>query len=176
MGSDDTDSAYDSTLGGLLDNYKSPLVGIFGDENASGGGEEPGGDQPGGDTPAPEGTILGTFDGSPSNSMFTVGGNYGDGKITYNGTSLKKGVKLDSKGSITFTPAKNYNMTLVLATAKSGRDVKVNGETTTVSGTENTEGAYYELQPIAITAGTQYVLTKGSAESIVMVVKLEPIE
>jgi pectate lyase len=176
VGSDDTDSAYDSTLGGLLDNYKSPLVGIFGDENASGGGEEPGGDQPGGDTPAPEGTILGTFDGSPSNSMFTVGGNYGDGKITYNGTSLKKGVKLDSKGSITFTPAKNYNMTLVLATAKSGRDVKVNGETTTVSGTENTEGAYYELQPIAITAGTQYVLTKGSAESIVMVVKLEPIE
>ncbi len=176
VGSDDTDSAYDSTLGGLLDNYKSPLVGIFGDENASGGGEEPGGDQPGGDTPAPEGTILGTFDGSPSNSMFTVGGNYGDGKITYNGTSLKKGVKLDSKGSITFTPAKNYNMTLVLATAKSGRDVKVNGETTTVSGTENTESAYYELQPIAITAGTQYVLTKGSAESIVMVIKLEPIE
>ena len=67
-------------------------------------------------------------------------------------------------------------MTLILATAKSGRDVKLNGEKTTVSGTENTEGKYYELQPISITAGTQYVLTKGSAESIVMLIKLEPKE
>jgi hypothetical protein len=108
--------------------------------------------------------------------MFTVGGNYGDGKITYEGTYLKKGVKFDSKGSITFTPTKNYNMTLVLATVKSGRDVKVNDVTTTVSGTENTEGAYYELQPIAITKDTQYTLTKGSGEAIVMVIKLEPTE
>ena len=172
----------DATLGGLLDNYKSSLVGIFGDENASsgeqgtGGGEEPGGEEPGGDNPAPEGTILATFDGSPSNSMFTVGGDYGDGKITYAGTYYKKGVKLDSKGSVTFTPAKDYNMTIVLATAKTGRDVKVNGTVTTVSGTVNEAGAYYEMQPIAITAGTQYALTKGSAESIVMVIKLDPIE
>jgi hypothetical protein len=108
--------------------------------------------------------------------MFTVGGSYGDGKITYNGTYLKKGVKLDSKGSITFTPAKKYNMTLVLATAKTGRDVNLNGVKTDVSGTENTEGAYYELQPIELTPGTVYTLTKGSAESIVMVIKLEPIE
>ena len=106
--------------------------------------------------------------------MFTVGGNYGDGKITYEGTSYKKGVKLDSKGSITFTPTKDYNMTIVLATAKPGRNVKINGEITSVSGTENTEGAYYELEPIAITAGTQYVITKGSAESIVMLIKLVP--
>jgi hypothetical protein len=44
-----------------------------------------------------------------------------------------------------------------------------------VSGTENSEGKYYELQPIAITKGTQYVLTKGSKESIVMLIKLEPV-
>ena len=50
-----------------------------------------------------------------------------------------------------------------------------NNETTTVSGTENPEGKYYELQPIAIAKGTQYVLTKGSKESIVMLIKLEPI-
>lgn len=108
--------------------------------------------------------------------MFTVGGSYGDGKITYNGTYYKTGVKLDSKGSITFTPQKNYNMTLVLATAKNGRDVKLNGTATTVSGTENAEGKYYQLAPIAITAGTQYQLTKGSAESIVMLIILEPVE
>ena len=168
VGNDDTDSAYDTALGSKLDSYKSSLVGFFGEENGSGSG---GGDEPGGDT---EGTILASFNSSPSHSMFTVGGNYGDGKITYEGTSYKKGVKLDSKGSITFTPTKDYNMTIVLATAKPGRNVKINGEITSVSGTENTEGAYYELEPIAITAGTQYVITKGSAESIVMLIKLVP--
>jgi hypothetical protein len=113
--------------------------------------------------------------------MFTVGGSYGDGKITYNGKDYKKGVKLDSKGSITFTPSQNVNMTLVLATAKSGRDVKLQAgdaeaAKTTVGGTENAEGAYYQMEPIALTAGTKYVLTKGSAESIVMLVILAPAE
>ena len=181
VGNDTSDSAYDATLGGLLDNYKSALVGIFGDENASGvgdngggdngGGDNGGGDNGGGDT---EGVILATFDGAPSHSMFTVGGSYGDGKITYGGTYYKKGVKLNSSGSITFTPTKDYSMVLVLATAKDGRDVKINGEKTTVSGTTNTEGAYYEMEPIAITAGTEYVITKGSGESIVMIIKLTP--
>ena len=181
VGNDTSDSAYDATLGGLLDNYKSALVGIFGDENASGGGDNGGGDNGGGDNGGgdngggdTEGVILATFDGAPSHSMFTVGGSYGDGKITYNGTYYKKGIKLDSKGSITFTPTKDYSMVLVLATAKNGRDVKINGEKTTVSGTTNTEGAYYEMEPIAITAGTEYVITKGSGESIVMIIKLTP--
>ena len=179
VGNDDTDSAYDTTLGGLLDQYQSALVGIFGDENAESseqGGEEQGGEEQGGDTPTPEGTILASFDEKPSSDMFTVGGSYGDGKITYDGVYYKKGVKMDSKGSITFTPAKNYNMTIVMGTAKSGKDVKLNGTTTTVTGTENTEGKYYELQPIAITAGTKYVITKGSAEGLVMLIKLEPTE
>ena len=174
VGNDDTDSAYDTVLGGLLDNYKSQLVGIFGDENTQ--QDEQGGNEQGGETPTPEGTIVASFDGQPSNSMFTVGGNYGDGKATYNGVYYKKGVKLDSKGSITFTPAKNYHMTIVMGTAKNGRDVKLNGTVTTVSGTENTEGAYYELQPIDITAGTQYAITKGTAESLVMLILLEPAE
>ena len=126
-------------------------------------------------TPEPEGVILASFNGSPSVSMFTVGGNYGDGNATYNGVAYKKGVKLDSKGSITFTPQKNYNMTLIMGTAKSGRDVKLNDVKTTVSGTVNTDGAYYELEPIAITAGTKYVITKGSAEGLVMLIKLEPV-
>ena len=181
VGNDTSDSAYDATLGGLLDNYKSALVGIFGDENASGGGDNGGGDNGGGDNGGgdngggdTEGVILATFDGAPSHSMFTVGGSYGDGKITYGGTYYKKGVKLNSSGSITFTPTKDYSMVLVLATAKDGRDVKINGEKTTVSGTTNTEGAYYEMEPIAITAGTEYVITKGSGESIVMIIKLTP--
>lgn len=168
---DDTSDAINDALKAAVMGYHTTLIGIMGEEEETSGG----GEQGGGDEPAPEGIILASFDGSPSSSIFTVGGSYGDGKITYNSIGYKKGVKLDSKGSITFTPAKNYLMTLVLATAKDGRDVKINNETTTVSGTENSEGKYYELQPIAITKGTQYVLTKGSKESIVMLIKLEPV-
>ena len=177
VGLDDDDSAYDTVLGGLLDKYKTTLIGFFGEDNEQGGEEPTPG--PGGDDPEPQpqdGVILATFDGSASNTMFTVGGSYGDGKITYDGVYYKKGVKLDSKGSITFTPQKDYNMTLVFATAKSGRDVMINNAVTTVSGTENTEGAYYELAPIAITAGTEYKISKGSAESILMIIKLTPKE
>ena len=35
VGNDDTDSAYDTTLGSMLDNYQSSLVGFFGDETTS---------------------------------------------------------------------------------------------------------------------------------------------
>ena len=181
VGLDDEDSAYDSVLGGLLDNYKSTLVGFFGEESGQGG--EQGGDDPNPNPnpepdPTPDGIILASFDGSVSNNMFTLSSTtaYGDGKITYDGVYYKKGVKLDSKGAITFTPAKDYQMTLIMATAKSGRDVKINDSLTTVSGTENTEGKYCELQPIAIKKGTEYVIKKGSAESLVMLIKLVPAE
>ena len=185
VGNDDTDSAYDTTLGSLLDGYKSAFVGFYegnGNEGGQGGQGEGGGEGgqgeggEGGETPVPEGTILCSFDGAPSVSMFTAANNYGDGKITYNGVYYKKGEKMDSKGSISFTPTKNYNMTIVLGTAKSGTDVKINGTVTTVSGTENTAGKYYELQPIAVTANTQYTITKGSAEGLVMLIILEPVE
>lgn len=171
VGSDDTDSAYDTTLGSLLDNYQTSLLGIFGEEDSS---EE---EQGGGDEPTPEGTILASFDGTPSHAMFTIGStsSYGDGKITYNGTYYKKGVKFDSKGSITFTPKKDYQMTLILGTAKAGRNVKINGTQTTVGGTENQEGAYYEMEKIRINKDTEYILTRGSAEGLVMLIKLEPV-
>lgn len=185
VGNDDTDSAYDSALGSLLDGYKSAFVGFYegnGNEGGQGGQGEGGGEGgqgeggEGGETPVPEGTILCSFDGAPSVSMFTAANNYGDGKITYNGVYYKKGEKMDSKGSISFTPTKNYNMTIVLGTAKSGTNVKINGTVTTVSGTENTAGKYYELQPIAVTANTQYTITKGSDEGLVMLIILEPVE
>lgn len=188
------DKNYDviTDLSNALKNYKTTLVGFFGDENVSGGqGGEQGGDDPtpgggddptpgGGDTPITGATVY-SFNGSPSDAMFTVEGNYGDGKITYNDVYYKKGVKLDSHGSITFTPSQNVNMTLVLATVKNGRDVKLQtgdaeAAKTTVSGTENQAGSYYQMEPIALTAGTRYVLTKGSAESIVMLIVLAPAE
>ena len=179
------DKNYDviTDLSNKLKNYtNSALVGIFGDENASSnehgneqGGEEQGGEEQGGDEPAPTGTITASFDGSPSNSMFTVAGDYGDGKITYNGDYYKRGVKLNSKGSITFTPTNDYKMTMVLSTAKGGRTVKVN-DVETAGGTENTEGKYYVITSQNITKGTQYVIKKGDNESILMLIILDPIE
>ena len=168
---DDTSDAIDDELKAAVMGYHTTLIGIMGEEEETSSG----GEQGGGDDPAPEGAILASFDGTPSNSMFTVGGNYGDGKITYNGTYYKKGVKFDSKGSITFTPKKDYQMTLILGTAKAGRNVKINGTQTTVGGTENQEGAYYEMEKIRINKDTEYILTKGSAEGLVMLIKLEPI-
>ena len=177
------DTNYDVILdlSNKLEAYTSSLVKIYGMDDYS--GEQPGGDEPtpgpGGDEPDPQpqdGVILGTFDGSSSNVMFTAADNYGDGKISYEGVYYKKGEKLDSKGSITFTPQKDYNMTIILATVKSGRDVKINNTVTTVSGTLNEAGSYYELQPIPVAAGTEYKITKGSAEAIVMLIKLIPKE
>ena len=166
---DDTKDAIDATLKAKVTGYKTSLIGIFGEESGNDGDPTPADDD------TPEGTILASFNDSPSHSMFTVSGSYGDGKITYNGTSYKKGVKFDSKGSITFTPTKDYKMTLILGTAKSGRNVKMNGTLTTAGGTENTEGKYYEMEPISISKNTEYVLTKGSAEGLVMLIKLEPV-
>ena len=107
--------------------------------------------------------------------MFTVNG-YGDGNITYNGVAYKKGIKLNSSGYIKFTAPADCYMTVIMGTAKSGRNFKLNDELTTVSGTENTEGKYYQLEKIALTAGTEYTLTKGSAEGLVMLIILEPKE
>ena len=176
---EDTNYEVITALSDALMNYTSSLVGIFGDESSTTpSGDHPGGDQPGdepGDEPAQTGTITASFDGSPSNSMFTVAGDYGDGKITYNGDYYKKGVKLNSKGSITFTPTNDYKMTMVLSTAKGGRTVKVN-DVETAGGTENTEGKYYVITSQNITKGTQYVIKKGDDESILMLIILEPIE
>jgi hypothetical protein len=107
--------------------------------------------------------------------MFTVTGSYADGKITYDGGYYKKGVKLNSSGSVTFTPANDYRMTIVLSTAKNGRTVKVN-DVATEGGTEDTEGNYYVVTSQNITKGTQYAIKQGTGESILMLIILEPIE
>ena len=173
---EDTNYEVITALSDALMNYNSSLVGIFGDESSTTpSSDQSGGDEPGGDEPAPTGTIITSFDGAPSNSMFTVAGDYGDGKITYNEVYYKKGVKLNSKGSVTFTPASDYKMTIVLATAKSGRKVKVN-DVETEGGTENTAGNYYVVTSQNITKDTQYVIKKGDDESILMLVILESIE
>jgi hypothetical protein len=64
-------------------------------------------------------------------------------------------------------------MTVILGTAKNGRDFKLNGVKTTVGGTKNEEGKYYVMEPISLTGGTEYKITKGTSEALVMLIFLK---
>ena len=173
VGSDDTDSAYDNVLGGMLDNYKSTLVGFFGEENTSGdepGGDEPGGnDEPGGEvTPTPEGTILCTFNknGEGSNNFFTVSGNGSNskGSATIDGKEYTECLKMELATSIKFTLTKSMVMTLYFASTETA-SIKVDGVKKTSSTntyTQNLEAGEHEL-------------TKADSRNL-FGVKLEPIE
>jgi pectate lyase len=173
VGSDDTDSAYDNVLGGMLDNYKSTLVGFFGEENTFGdepGGDEPGGnDKPGGEvTPTPEGTILCTFNknGEGSNNFFTVSGNGSNskGSATIDGKEYTECLKMEYATSIKFTLTKSMVMTLYFASTETASikvdDMKKTSSTNTY--TQNLEAGEHEL-------------TKADSRNL-FGVKLEPIE
>lgn len=161
VGSDNDDSAYDATLGGLLDNYQSALVGIFGDE-AAGGGDE-GGEV----TPTPEGTIACSFDksGTPSNSFFTVSGNGSNskGKATVDGVEYTTCLKMESATSIKFTLTDKRRMTLYFGDTETA-SIKVNG--TKISATGSTYSQ--TLEPAS------YELTKDKSVNL-FYIKLEPV-
>ena len=161
VGSDDADSAYDSTLGGLLDNYQTSLLGIFGEESAS--GEEEGG----GDTPTPEGTIVCSFDktGVPSNTFFTVVGNGSNskGKATVDGVEYTTCLKMESSTSIKFTLTDKRKMTLYFADTETA-SIKING--TKISGSGSTYSQVLETG--------SYELTKDKSVNL-FYIKLEPV-
>ena len=135
VGNDDTDSAYDSTLGSMLDNYSSALVGIYGNENSSsgeqggeGGGSGESGEQTGGTTITA--SVVCTFSGgSPSSNLFSINGNYSTskGSATVNGTTYSTCLKMESATSIKFTLDKAMTLTLVFASGETGKGVKVDG-------------------------------------------------
>ncbi len=165
VGNDDSDSAYDSILGSLLDNYTSTLIGIFGDENSSsgeqGGGSEGGntGDNTGGET---GGTTISTavecnFAGNaPSSSLFSINGNYSTSKgtATVNGTTYTTCLKMESSTSIKFTIEKAMKLTLVFASTETGKRVKVDGTNYTTDSNA--------VVTVDLAAGT-HEITKGDS-------------
>ncbi len=160
-GSDSDDSAYDSVLGGLLKNYKTSLVSIFGDKVKK--EDNPGG----GDTPTPEGTITCTFDknGTPSNSFFTVNGNGSNskGKATVDGTEYTTCLKMESATSIKFTLTDTRKMTLYFADTETA-SIKING--TKINGTSS---SYSQTLPEG-----SYELTKDKSANL-FYIKLEAV-
>ena len=161
VGSDDTDSAYDSTLGGLLDNYQTSLLGIFGEEDSS---EE---EQGGGDEPTPEGTITCSFDktGVPSNTFFTVVGNGSNskGKATVDGVEYTTCLKMESATSIQFVLTDKRKMTLYFADTETA-SIKINGKEITGSASTYSQ----VLEP------DSYELTKDKSVNL-FYIKLEPV-
>ena len=165
VGNDDSDSAYDSILGSLLDNYTTTLIGIFGDENSSsgeqGGGSEGGntGDNTGGET---GGTTISTavecnFAGNaPSSSLFSINGNYSTSKgtATVNGTTYSTCLKMESSTSIKFTIEKAMKLTLVFASTETGKRVKVDGTNYTTDSNA--------VVTVDLAAGT-HEITKGDS-------------
>ena len=156
VGIDNTDSAYDSVLGGLLDNYKSSLVGIFGDDSSGGG--EGGGDDPTPPTPTDDATICHFTGKTPSsNQVKLVVGNYSDskGSITYDGKTYNVCVKMEGSTNLTITPTNSGTITLMFGSTGSGKKVKVENVAQTCDANGN-----YAFQA---TAGTTYTITKGDA-------------
>lgn len=59
-----------------------------------------------------------TFNGAPSDSRFTVSGSYTPTEATINGVSYAKGVKMESKTSVTFTTQAVMTLTLHVTQSK----------------------------------------------------------
>lgn len=125
----DNDYAVDEALKTAIINYAPALVGIFGGEDLGGGGEQGGGEQGGGDDPQPQGDVITcNFEGgAPSNSFFTIIGNYSNSKgtVTVDGTTYKWCLKMESSTSVTFTTTEE--MTLTLYFVETAPTIKIDG-------------------------------------------------
>lgn len=170
---DDMSNEPNSSLASLIDNYKTTLVGIFGDENASSGeiGEKTDTTGTGEKTDTthvdqPVETLIVSFTGkAPSNSIITVSGNYSTtkGTATYNNVTYSTCVKMESSTSIVVNATKSYKMTLVFGDTETA-SAKINGTKITGSGSTYTQ---------MITGKT--TITKDKSVNIYAIV-LEPQE
>ena len=172
---DDVKDAVDDALKSAVTNYKTSLVGIFGEDHAEsgseGGNEQGSGNEQGeqgGTTPAPEGIMTCSFNksGVPSNTFFTVSGNGSNSKgtATVDGTTYSECLKMEKATSIKFTLAASYKMTLYFASTETG-SIKVDGvkKTSSTNTIEDTLGA------------GAHELTKADSGNLFFI-KLEPIE
>lgn len=117
------------------------------------------------------GSAVQTPEGS---NFFTCGGNPSanyKGSI-YDGVTFETALKMDSKGSISFTPTADGTLTIIQSTVKNGtNNFKLNGTTINQKSTDatNKTATYTE----DITAGTVYTIKKGNSEAGIIYVKVE---
>lgn len=148
---DDTDYNVNTALKTAIADYKPTLVGIFGTGNSEDntGGDDTGDDNTGNDntgddntgdddTPAlpDDGNYVCHFTGrTPSNSFYTIVGNYSDskGQATVNGVTYTDCLKIESKTSIKFTITEEMTLTLVFAEG-TVPNIKIDGTSVSAEG------------------------------------------
>ena len=134
--SEDTNSEVIAALRTAIINYTSTLVGIYGDANQQGtGGGEGGNDNPDNpDDPTPGTDISSDVEcnfqnSAPSNSAFTIAGNYSSdkGTATVNGTTYTTCLKIETQTSVKFTTTTAMTLTLVFGSQDTKYTIKVDG-------------------------------------------------
>lgn len=184
------DESYDvnTALKEAVTNYKTKLVGIFDGENSESGeqggetgdgGETGGEDNP--DVPViTEGTITCSFtEGQPNTNapsgFFTVAGDKAvkKGDMVIDGITYSEGLKMNSKGSVSFTPSEDMTMYLYICTSDASESLDINGDDI-VSGTATDGGVIISMN---VQAGQSYTIKKGkSGETFLYYIKLVPVE
>ena len=142
----------DTALKSALNNYKSKFVKVFGDDSDETGDDSGDTGDDSGDTggdPGDTGDVI-TCDfasKAPSNSFFSVSGNYSDSKgtATVDGTTYTTCLKIESSTSISFTTSAKMKMTLYFGSGDSKVNIKVDG--TKVSGDTTTKTLTADLEP-----------------------------
>ena len=174
---DDADYGRCAGLDAILSSYKTSLVGIFGDENASSG--ETGGTvtptptpDPTPDTPAVEGTVTCSFSYdsttktfSISNSAFTQTGsksNYTKEETTIDGVTYKASAKMESGTEISFTTTSKMTLSIYFGSTSKNQNVKVDG--TRITGNPAT---------VVLEAGA-HKISKADTATIALI-KLVPV-
>ena len=155
-----SDSSYeiDASLKAALTAYTSSLVGIFGDESAQSGeqgseggeGGEQGGE--GGEQGGETADLVTCYftGGAPSNSMFTVIGNYATntGTAVVDGVTYSECLKIESSTVINFRLTQPMTMTLYFGSTETA---SMNIDGTAYVGTGNTltqtlDAGFHELK------------------------------
>lgn len=178
---DDADYGRCAGLDAILTSYKTNLVGIFGDENASsgetGGSGEGGstggstGGSEGGSTVTPiEGTVTCSFTANgkeavPSNSAFVLTGSAKSVKAeetVIEGTTYSASLKMESNTEVSFTTSKKMTLYVYYGTSGTKTNVKVDGVKQTGAPTT-----------VVLEAGA-HKITKGDTTTIALI-KLVPV-
>ena len=163
--SEDTNASVIDALRTAINNYTSTLVGIYGDANQQGtGGNEGGEGGEGGEQGGEQGTTISSdvecnFQNSaPSNSAFTVVGNYSSSKgtATVNGTTYTTCLKIESSTSVKFTITTAMTLTLVFGSQDTKYTINVNNTKKTGSN---------GILTVDLDAG-EYTLTKADTGNL----------
>lgn len=180
---DDADYGRCAGLDAILTSYKTNLVGIFGDENASSGetggsgsgeggstGGSTGGTE-GGSTVTPiEGTVTCSFTANgkeavPSNSAFVLTGSAKSVKAeetVIEGTTYTASLKMESKTEVSFTTSQKMTLYVYYGLSGTNTNVKVDG--VKQAGAPTT---------VVLEAGA-HKITKGDKTTIALI-KLVPV-